>query len=125
MNKGQETRLKVISELGGKCECGKIGRDVCVYAKGKYELKWWPQNLYAKKWEEIEPRLDDYYLSCNMCRRIKLGLRTIEHGGGASGKRGCDCDPCRLQRNAYNRQKNKKMREDAKLLRQLRKEGKL
>jgi hypothetical protein len=125
MNKGQETRLKVISELGGKCECGKIGKDVYVYAKGNYERRWWPQNLYAKKWEEIEPRLGDYYLSCNMCWRIKLGIRTIEHGGGASGKHGCDCDPCRLQRNAYGRQQSKKLREDAKLLRQLREEGKL
>jgi len=125
MTKVQETRLKVIAELGGKCDCGKTGKDILVYAKGKYELKWWPQNLYAKKWEEIEPRLNDYYLSCNMCRRIKLGIKTIEHGGGTQGKNGCKCEPCRLRRNEHGRVMSKKIRDDARLLRELRKEGKL
>jgi|SRR5210317_1121175 len=122
-------RQRFIALLGGKCDCGKTAEDnpthVYVYAKGTYEPTWMPaKGLYGHSWEEIEARADDYYLSCNMCHTIKVG-RAIEHGGGSQGKVGCKCEPCRLKRNEHGRMVSKKIRDEARLLRELRKEGRI
>lgn len=34
----------------------------------------------------------------------RRGRRTVPHGGGAKGKHGCACEPCRLRRAAYARE---------------------
>tara|TARA_B110000503_G_scaffold137368_1_gene221455 strand:- start:74 stop:481 length:408 start_codon:yes stop_codon:yes gene_type:complete len=118
-------RQRFIALLGGKCGCGKIAKDVYVYAKDVYETAWMPaKGLYGHPWEQMEARADDYYLSCSMCHTIKVG-RAIEHGGGSQGRVGCKCDPCRLKRNEHGRMMSKKIRDDARLLRELRKEGRI
>ncbi|KJL46451.1 hypothetical protein RS84_03085 [Microbacterium hydrocarbonoxydans] len=33
----------------------------------------------------------------------RRGRRTVPHGGGAKGKHGCPCEPCRLRRSSYAR----------------------
>ena len=117
-----ENRLKLIAKLGGKCKCGST--DVRVFAREQYENNWMPMTgLYAKKWELIEPKVDGYYLSCTSCWTREI--RGVEHGGGTMGVRGCKCDLCVLRRKAYIKERNRLIREDAKLLRQLRKEGKI
>ena len=117
-----ENRLKLIAKLGSKCKCGST--DVRVFAKKQYENNWMPMTgLYAKKWEKIEAAADRYYLSCSGCWTREV--RGVEHGGGSMGVKGCKCNLCRLRRAAYIKERNRLIREDAKLLRLLRKEGKI
>ena len=118
----EKNRQKLIEKLGASCECGKTGKAVYVYAKDVYDQAWMPaKGLYGHNWNDIEPRADDYYLSCNMCWRKRKGLKTIEHGGGSQGKPGCKCDPCRLKRNEYGRNKSKEIRDQAKAWRDMQK----
>ena len=36
--------------------------------------------------------------------------KSVEHGGGVSGKRNCKCDPCRERKNEYMREYKRKRR---------------
>jgi hypothetical protein len=119
-------RQKFKELLGSKCACGKTGKEIYVYAKDIYEPAWMPaKGLYGHSWDDMVARSDDYFLSCNMCWRKRKGYKTIEHGGGSQGKPGCSCEPCKVKRNEYGRTNAKRYRDQAKLYRELIKEGRI
>ena len=49
--------------------------------------------------------------SCHHQKSIDYGdIRTVEHGGGKSGKHDCKCDPCHLKKNEYLRNLKRRKR---------------
>lgn len=45
---------------------------------------------------------------CRECHQKKSDLeKSVEHGGGAAGKRGCKCDACKLKKAEYMREYKK------------------
>lgn len=64
----------------------------------------------ATNWslERFVAEVDKCQLLCRAChiaKSIENGdLHRVDHGGGARGRRGCKCDPCRERSNAYSRE---------------------
>ncbi|ALQ30110.1 hypothetical protein ATC04_05750 [Arthrobacter sp. YC-RL1] len=62
----------------------------------------------AERWdarhETLMPELAKCQLLCERCHTAKSAAeKSVEHGGGTSGKRNCKCDPCRARKNEYMR----------------------
>lgn len=96
-------REQAIDLLGGKCSrCGVTdGLEIDHRDPAQKEVELSKFGVAeAKYWKEIEK----CQLLCRSCHRIKSAQgRSVGHGGGASGKRNCPCDPCRTRKNEYMR----------------------
>ncbi len=88
----------------------------------------------TRSWKSILLEIGKCEIVCANCHRIRTSTRSndrkfqifnrtyvpkeynevsetrfrVEHGGGAKGRRGCKCDPCREQHNKYHRDLRKK-----------------
>ena len=57
----------------------------------------------------ILPELAKCQLLCSRCYDEKnLEPKRAPHGGGSVGRRNCNCEPCRLKRNEYQRERRRK-----------------
>ncbi|GGJ58924.1 hypothetical protein [Glutamicibacter ardleyensis] len=62
----------------------------------------------AERWDAsplvLIPELAKCQLLCEPCHIQKSAEeKSVEHGGGESGKRNCKCAPCRARKNEYMR----------------------
>lgn len=99
-----QRRALAISLLGGSCaNCGTTDRleiDHIDRTAKKLDL--------AGLWSVAELRymgeLAKCQLLCHDCHKAKSSAeRSVEHGGGVSGKRNCPCEPCRTRKREYQR----------------------
>ena len=132
MNKQQklrkENRQKLIAKLGSTCRKCDTDKNVRVYSKKSYEQKWMPVNgLYLNDWDEIEAVADNYYLYCPSCFTTdrKYNGVVLGHGEGKAGKHGCKCDLCRAKMVENAKIANKRYRDQARMWRELQKQGKV
>jgi hypothetical protein len=66
--------------------------------------------------EVLLPELKKCQLLCKEHHIAKtMAVRRVPHGGGVSGRGGCHCDPCRLKRNEYARDRKRRKRQQIKL----------
>lgn len=67
---------------------------------------------YSKATREAE--LDKCVLRCSSCHKkksVRAGdVKTVEHGGGLSGKRNCPCLPCKARKAEYMRNNSRRWR---------------
>ena len=97
-------RAEKIYMLGGKCiDCGSTdnlefdhidpeNKDFCISNYMTY-----PSSL-------VDAELAKCTLRCKSCHSSRTRTQnSVEHGAGASGKRNCRCEPCRLRKAEYMR----------------------
>jgi hypothetical protein len=103
--RNQARRDAAIAALGGRCvECGTtelLQLDHIDPATKSFNLN--------RQWAAAESRFWAEVAKCQpLCKqhheKKSARERSVEHGGGAAGKRRCKCDRCRAQKAAHNRQ---------------------
>ena len=98
-------REDLIKLLGGSCRVCKttsnIEIDHIVKETKSFELS--GKDL-DRNWEEILLEAKKCQLLCNKCHAIKSNKeRSVEHGKGLTGKRGCYCSLCKPLKQAYRK----------------------
>ena len=111
-------RSEAIQELGGSCvDCGST--ELLEFDHIKRVTKTFD---LSHNWSSSEKRLRSEMgkcvLRCKACHRAKTSAeQSVEHGGGATGKRNCYCKLCAPLKRAYSAQRklNKKLASLVKL----------
>lgn len=97
-------RAVAIAVLGGRCvQCGATERlelDHADRTTKSFDLG----HLWSISAQRYGDELAKCQVLCHDCHKAKSAAeRSVEHGGGASGKRNCKCSPCRARKSEYNR----------------------
>lgn len=102
-------RTAFIESRGGKCvECGSvenlevdhIDRETKGFDVGKAFAGWSESRLQAE--------LSKCQVLCKKCHGKKtISENAVEHGGGVSGKRNCQCAPCKAKKAEYMKEYKK------------------
>ena len=105
-----ERRAESYALLGGKCvECGSTENleiDHIDRAKKKIKLS----SLWSCSREKYFAELTLCQLLCKEHHKIKsIREISVPHGGGLSGKRNCKCEPCRVKRREYMRNRKRSL----------------
>lgn len=105
-------RAEAVALLGGKCvechateglEIDHIDRNVKTFSVGK--LWSCPRDRYLSELKLCQ-------LLCHEHHKIKSSReQSVPHGGGVSGKKNCRCEPCRLKRSEYMRNRKRSLSE--------------
>ena len=99
-----QRRALAVAMLGGSCvRCGSTDRlEIDHTDRSTKELDL--GGLWSVAAERYQAELTKCQLLCHDCHKAKSSAeRSVEHGGGVSGKRNCPCDPCRARKSEYNR----------------------
>ena len=111
-------RLDWIESKGGRCAlCGSADRLEVDHIDPSTKLMQ-PREIWSRAERIRDAELAKCQVLCGICHLDKtlaegsLAVRAVQHGGGSTGKRGCQCEPCKTKRNSYDRQRraSKKMR---------------
>ncbi len=91
--------------LGGVCvECGTtkdLEFDHIDRATKSFEVR---RAFRSMARDKLIPELDKCQLLCGPHHSAKTSAEMgVAHGGGASGKKNCKCDPCKLRKAEYMR----------------------
>ncbi len=105
----QRTRAWAVALLGGKCShpgCGAVEAlefDHRNAAEKLFEISVGIRYGYGRT--RLEPELAKCQLLCKFHHIAKTQSspesRSVPHGGGKQGKRGCFCEPCKSQKARY------------------------
>lgn len=102
-----ERSQMAIELLGGVCaECGSMDDLQVDHVDPSTKLFDVKQLLYKRRLDapEVLDELAKCQLLCRLCHEAKTGSeRSVEHGGGLSGKKNCACSPCRARKAEYMR----------------------
>lgn len=95
-------REEAITILGGKCViCGSI-ENLEIDHKDRRTKSFEISKLWSKNRSEYLMELRKCQLLCYDHHKEKTSNeRSVEHGGGLSGKRNCPCDLCRTKKSEY------------------------
>lgn len=102
---------ELLELLGSECsQCGSTDRiefdHIDPTTKSFDILEQWNRPI-----EELVQEVRKCQPLCYSCHREKsLAQLSVEHGGGASGKRNCKCDLCRAKKNEYMREWKRRKR---------------
>ena len=106
LNRYHARRGEAIERLGGKCiDCGTTDELEFDHKDSKTKAIDMAR-VWSYSRERFETELAKCVLRCKSCHITKsrqFDWRTVEHGGGVSGKRGCKCEPCLKRKAEYNR----------------------
>jgi 5-methylcytosine-specific restriction endonuclease McrA len=104
-------RLEAIASLGGKCvACGQtedLEFDHINPLDKTYNVA---RILTGGSEQKVQAELQKCQLLCKECHDKKTyavggDQKTVGHGGGNSGKRNCECEPCKLKKAEYMKSK--------------------
>lgn len=99
-----ERRTRALILLGGKCvQCGSEHRlELDHIDPTTKEIDVSKFNVAEDRfWEEVMGKCQ---LLCRSCHQRKSAqVRAVPHGGGVSGRRNCQCLPCKARKNEYMR----------------------
>lgn len=95
---------RALAYLGGRCvECGATENLQFDHIDPKTKCFNISGSLNSS-WATIVKELDKCQLLCDLHHKDKSAAeRSVEHGGGVSGKRNCPCEPCKAQKADYMR----------------------
>ena len=102
-------RAEWIDKLGGECVVCKttsnLEFDHIDASQKEYNIA---KILSTHSKLKVESEMKKCQLLCKECHLEKTyreeDLKSVDHGGGVSGKKGCSCGPCRAKRNEYVRE---------------------
>ena len=92
--------------LGGKCNNCGITNTKFDFDHLNPETKFFELSLHFwdYSWKRIEAELAKCQLLCRHCHIDKTTEeQSVEHGGGASGRKNCKCRLCKDKKNEYMR----------------------
>lgn len=97
-------RAAAVAALGGICvKCGTTYRleiDHADRGTKSFDLA----HCWSTSQDRYAAELAKCQLLCHDCHKAKSAAeRSVEHGGGVSGKRNCKCELCRARKREYNR----------------------
>lgn len=101
-------KAEMIEILGGTCtNCGAI-EDLEIDHIDRATKSFEVTKFFSYKWERVVTELSKCHLLCTACHKKKTSSeRSVQHGGGVSGKRNCKCAPCREAKNRYARDRRR------------------
>lgn len=104
-----QRRADAIAALGGICvRCGTTERlelDHIDRATKRFDVA----HCWSVSADRYAAEVSKCQVLCHDCHKDKSAAeRSVEHGGGISGKRNCKCEPCRARKREYMR--NRKTR---------------
>lgn len=99
-----QRRAAAVAALGGTCvQCGSTERlelDHAERTTKSFDIG----HCWSVSADRYAAELAKCQLLCHDCHKAKsIAERSVQHGGGASGKRNCPCEPCRARKREYNR----------------------
>lgn len=99
-----QRRTLAVALLGGSCaRCGATDRleiDHIDRSTKQIDLG----SLWSIAAERYQAELAKCQLLCHECHKAKSAAeRSVEHGGGVSGKKNCKCEPCKARKREYMR----------------------
>lgn len=105
-----QRRARYIEQLGGKCvDCGttkNLEFDHIVAEDKSIEIG----DLLNYSEGRVQTELKKCALRCKRCHQKKSvtvgDIRSVEHGGGLSGKKNCPCIPCKTRKREYMQRYN-------------------
>lgn len=106
-----QRRIQLKELLGGRCvECGStrdLEFDHVDPATKLFDIS----NRIDASWQTLLVELAKCQLLCVTHHDIRTATqKSVEHGGGASGKKNCKCRPCRDRHNEYTRNYKRRAR---------------
>lgn len=104
-------RAAALEQLGGECiDCGSV-EELEFDHRVRENKTSNPSEIWNYSDGRFEEEIAKCVLRCRNCHieRTRLQL-SVEHGGGASGKKNCKCEPCRHKFNKYMREWKKNKR---------------
>lgn len=102
-------RKTAIEQLGGKCvSCGSK-EELEVDHINPQDKKFCLSKLWSVNEKTYQEELSKCQLLCKVCHNNKTTKeKSVEHGGGASGKRNCKCSLCKAKKAEYMKNYKKK-----------------
>jgi hypothetical protein len=102
-------RSEWIERLGGKCEICGTTASLEFYHSVASEKEWGIGKILGSGSErKISEEMTKCHLLCkdhHLEKSLKSGdIKTVEHGGGLTGKKNCRCELCAPLKNAYNKE---------------------
>lgn len=117
MKRYYNRRQTLITEMGGKCvDCGSDDYNTLQFDHSDASTKSFEisRRIHIAPMEDIRAEATKCELRCVPCHKMKSAVsgdnHDVPHGGGASGKRRCKCEPCRLRKNEYMREWKRRKR---------------
>lgn len=109
-------RLDLIESMGGECvECGSEDRLEFDHIDRRAKAFDIAKRLDSAPLDEIQAEIEKCQLLCRDCHKAKSDReQSVQHGGGASGKKNCKCEPCKARKAEYMREYSRKRRALAK-----------
>jgi hypothetical protein len=106
-----QLRAEYIVQLGGVCsDCG-IAEDLEFHHTDPDSKLFSIGNLLGYSRAAVDAEVAKCVLRCASCARIRgIGtgnIKTVDHGGGVSGKHNCPCVPCKTRKAEYMRNYNR------------------
>ena len=100
----RQRRAHAVAALGGQCAfCGSaenLELDHINPATKSLDLG----HMWSVSIARYHAELVKCQALCRDCHKQKSASeRSVEHGGGVSGKKNCKCRPCRARKSEYNR----------------------
>ena len=98
-------KRKLVAILGGRCATCGMGDGLEFDHIDPSTKRFAIMARWNRGIDYLIPELRKCQLLCASCHLAKSTAdRSVDHGGGNSGKRNCPCESCRLRKNAYMRQ---------------------
>jgi len=106
-----ERYTKAVELLGGVCaKCGIVDKFDFDHVDPKSKSFELSLHFWDYSWERLIPEIMKCQLLCKPCHIAKTSSeRSVGHGGGLTGKRGCYCDLCRPLKYAYTARRRRIM----------------
>lgn len=100
-----ERRNLAIKYLGGKCtKCKVVDNLEFDHVDPKTKLYEIATHLWDYSWNKLLLELNKCQLLCISCHKEKTMLeKSVDHGGGKTGKRNCYCNQCKPLKQKYMR----------------------
>jgi hypothetical protein len=110
MDRYNTRRAEFIAYLGGFCvRCGTsegLEFDHIDRSKKSFNIS---KVLVRMNYDKLREEVDKCQLLCTDCHieksREAKDLGNVDHGGGATGKRNCKCEPCKAKKAEYMKAK--------------------
>lgn len=103
LERRKRRKAAAIKQLGGECSsCGSTGSLEFHHTDPNGKTLEIGSMLAGISEKRLQEELKKCVLLCESChKKVSAAALAVEHGGGASGKKNCKCEPCRARKREY------------------------